>query len=306
LPASALIDSGVSFSDPDSTNFGGGSLRISNPNSNNVDRIGIRQTSNITLSSGTLSGGNYSAGAGANVLFGGTVIGSITTSNQNFLLISLNAEATPARVTELLQAATFRNTGDLPGTSRVLTFQVTDNASGTSATVTKTVTVVSTNDAPRMSATLTPALALNRTASDGSAPLAGSPTSFVDPFDTTNNVPTTMSGCTLTLSSPNSSANYEMTVLGGGNNITVEGSTILHSGTAFGTFSGGTGSTALVITFNSDANATRINALLRQLRIRALTGSANGSMTLTLDEAMEGATSVAKSVTLTRAVTVSG
>ena len=305
LPASALIDSGVSISDPDSTNFGGGTLRISNSNSNNADRIGIRQTSNITLSSGTLSSGNYNAVAGANVLFGGTVIGSITTSNQNLLLISLNAEATPARVTELLQAVTFRNTGDLPGTSRVVTFQVTDNASGTSAAVTKTVTVVSTNDAPRMTGTTT-SLGLVRNAAAGTAPIGTSPTSFVDPFDTTNNVPTNMSGGTLTLSGPNSSANYEMTVLGGGNNITVEGSTILHSGTAFGTFSGGTGSTALVITFNSEANATRISALQRQLRIRALTGSANGSLTLTLDEAMEGATSVAKSVTLTRAVTVSG
>jgi hypothetical protein len=61
-----------------------------------------------------------------------------------------------------------------------------------------------------------------------------------------------------------------------------------------------------VITFNAEANATRINALLRQLRIRALTGSLNGSLTVTLDEAMEGSTTVAKSVTLTRTVTVSG
>jgi hypothetical protein len=309
LPASALVDSGVTVSDPDSANFSGGSLRVSNPNSNNADRFGIRQTANITLSSGTLSGGNYSATNGANVLFDGTVIGTIATSNASTLQITLNAEATPARVSALMQAVTFRNTGDLPGTSREATFQVTDNASATinSTTptpVTKTITIVSTNDAPRMTGTTT-SLALVRNAASGTAPIGTSPSAFVDPFDTLNNVPTTMNGGTLTLAGPNSSANYSLTVDGTANNITVSGSTILHSGTAIATFSGGSGS-SLVITFNAEANATRINALLRQLRIRALTGSLGGSMTLTLDEAMEGSTTVAKSVTLTRTVTVSG
>jgi len=308
LPVSALVDSGVTVSDPDSTNFSGGSIRVSNPNNNNADRFGIRQTTNISLSSGTLSGGNYNAAVNANVLFGGIVIGTIATSNASALQINFTAEATVERVSELMQAITFRNTGDLPGTSRVVTFQVADNFVITNATnptpVTKTITIVSTNDAPRMTGTTT-SLALVRNAASGTAPIGTSPSAFVDPFDTLNNIPTTMNGGTLTLAGPNLSVGYALTVDGTSNNITVAGSTISHSGTAFATFSGGSGS-SLVIVFNAEANATRINALLRQLRIRALTGSNNGNLTVTLDEAMEGSTSVAKSVTLTRAVTVSG
>ena len=118
-----------------------------------------------------------------------------------------------------------------------------------------------------------------------------------------------MNGGTLTVSmkqSGVSSANVQLSVLAGSNSITLSGTSIIHTSggvqTTFATItstnpvSGGD----LTISFNANANATRITALLKQLRVRALAGASTGShvLTVTLTEPDADTVSITRNATV--------
>ena len=97
------------------------------------------------------------------------------------------------------------------------------------------------------------------------------------------------------------STNVQLSVLAGSNSITLSGNNIIHT-------SGGVATTAsanpasgvdLVISFN--ANATRITALLEQLRVRAVAGASTGAHVLTvrLTESDADAVSITRNFTVT-------
>jgi hypothetical protein len=129
----------------------------------------------------------------------------------------------------------------------------------------------------------------------------------VDPF--AGGVPSDMNGGTLTVSmkqSGSSSANVQLNVLAGSNGITLSGNNVIHTSggvaTTFATItstnpvSGGD----LTISFNANANATRITALLRQLRVRALAGASTGAhvLTVTLTEPDADTVSITRNATV--------
>jgi hypothetical protein len=291
LPVAELIDNGVSISDPDNpASFDGGNVTatIVSGGIATSDRFGIRQIGGITVSGADAGVESVNAVATATVSHDGVVFGTISLPS-NAVRITFNSEATLERVQALARALTVRNTSDLPGGNRSLRVQVTDNASGTSAFVTKTVTVVSTNDIPRITGAANTSLNLPRTATSATNALGGSVASFVDSF--ANDAPSDMNGGTLTASMKkdgSSSANVQVSIFAPGTGITLSGNDIIHTSggvaTTFGTItsanpvSGGD----LTIAFNANANATRITALLKQLRVRAVSGATTGSHVLTV------------------------
>jgi hypothetical protein len=211
------------------------------------------------------------------------------------------------RVEALARALTVRNTSDLPGGNRLLRVQVTDNASGTSAFVTKTVTVVSTNDIPRIAGAATASQTIARTATQATNALGGGVTSFVDSF--ANGTPSDMNGGTLTASMKrdgNSSANVQLSIIAG-TGITLSGNDIIHTSggvaTTFATITSANpvSGVDLVISFNANANATRITALLKQLRVRAVAGASTGAhvLTVTLTESDADTVSITRNFTVT-------
>ncbi|WP_280114142.1 tandem-95 repeat protein [Hoeflea sp. BAL378] len=138
--APQIIDANVVFADVDSANLAGGTLTVSGFIAGQ-DTIGIRNqgagAGNITLS-------------GANVLYGGTVIGTFAGgSGANSLVVTFNANATPGAVDALIQNLTYANSSDTPTASRTLTITVTDGDGGTvSATSVVNVTAESDNATP--------------------------------------------------------------------------------------------------------------------------------------------------------------
>ena len=265
-----VIDTGVTVVDPDlPTSFSGGNLTVSTvANGNSNDRYGIASLGGIT--------GSATGGAGSTVSYNGTAIGSISTSISSQLIVALNANASVEATQALARAITFRNISDLTGAAtRTIRFTVRDGEPGvTSTAVNKTLNVVATNDGPRLTGFVTPTSATR----GGSAVAFSVSSVFVDPV--IGGVPGTMNGSTLSVAVGGNTSGLTVSVLTGGNSITVSGSTISHQGTAFATITSSSAGN-LLITFNANANATRITALIKQLRLQAAAGATVGARTVT-------------------------
>ena len=152
-PAVLLDDSSApevaaTVTDPDHANFNGGSVTVS-ITVNEVaaeDVLGISTAGTVTLSSGT--------SVGSIVSVGGSAIGTITANGAggNDLVIALDTvNATPGRVTTLVQALTYANTNTVsPATAaRTVAVTVADGGGGSdSETVTVNVTDAPENAVP--------------------------------------------------------------------------------------------------------------------------------------------------------------
>ena len=202
---------------------------------------------------------------GANVTFGGTIIGTFTGgAGTSALVITLNASATPARVQALLRNVTYRSLSENPSTlARTVRVKLTDGDGGTSNLPTKTINVTAVNDAPVIGAFDTP---ITYTA-NGAAVALDTNATVTDPdsanFDTG----------TLTI---NLTANAQTTDLLEIRNqgiaagqIGVSGSNVTFAGTIIGTFTGGTNLTPLVVTLNANATPTAVRNLLRNITFRS-------------------------------------
>ena len=111
-----LLDSDVSFTDAEG-NFDGGSLTVSGLLAE--DRIAVR---NEGVGAGQIGV------SGANITYGGTVIGTLAGGAGSTLIVTLNAAATSAAVDALIQNLTYANVSDTPTADRTLTINVTDAA----------------------------------------------------------------------------------------------------------------------------------------------------------------------------------
>ncbi|MBC3873662.1 Ig-like domain-containing protein [Undibacterium flavidum] len=105
-----LIDQGTlaSVSDTDNANFNGGTLTIALASGRaSGDVLSILSGAGVTLSNGT--------NVASNISVGGQIIGTIANngngSGSDSLILNLTAQATPARVSSLLQNITFDATG---------------------------------------------------------------------------------------------------------------------------------------------------------------------------------------------------
>jgi hypothetical protein len=124
LEQSSLIDSTATVIDADSANFGGGNLKVEFTSvSSAKDALGIRDAG---------SGAGQIGVSGSNVTYGGTSIGTFTGgSNAAPLIVSLNANATPAAAQALARSITFSTTATDPETLvRYVRFTLVDGPGG--------------------------------------------------------------------------------------------------------------------------------------------------------------------------------
>ncbi|WP_407519371.1 cadherin-like domain-containing protein [Methylobacterium oryzisoli] len=140
------LDAGLdaTVSDDNAPNFGGGTLTAQ------ITANGIPSEDVLGFGGGVALSNGTQVGSGVSV--DGVVVGTIakTGSGGDPLVVSLDADATPARVQTLVRSLVYRNTNAAdPGTApRSVAVTVGDGVGGTSTAATVTVTVAAVDDAP--------------------------------------------------------------------------------------------------------------------------------------------------------------
>jgi hypothetical protein len=134
-PAQAIAPD-AQLSDSDSANFDGGTLTVAySANGAATDRLTILDVGGITVSAGEVS-------------YNGVVIGTLAGgTNGTSLVVTFDADATPAAAQALVRAIAYHSSSNAPGTAKTLTFTVTDGDGG-SAQASAAVNITETNDAP--------------------------------------------------------------------------------------------------------------------------------------------------------------
>lgn len=132
----------ISVTDSDSDNFDGGQLRVSIQSNNDAAK------DVLSLADAGTGAGQIGI-SGASVTFGGIVIGTVAGgSGANDLVITLNANATPAATEALIRAVQFSNTDANPAApARSIGFTLLDGDGGVSQTASVDV-VIPTNTQP--------------------------------------------------------------------------------------------------------------------------------------------------------------
>jgi pimeloyl-ACP methyl ester carboxylesterase len=255
--APVIIDSAVTLTDSDTTSFAGFTLQAAiTANATPADKLGIRHQGN---------GLNQIGFDGVNVRFQGTIIGTATGGDGiNPLVIILNAAANQAALRNLVQNLTFANVSNAPSIApRTITLTVTDAASYQNLPVSKTVTVMAKNDAPVLGLF------------DGSVSYAvGTPVLIDEDATVADADLMDFAGGKLTLQLSNNVQSTDRLQIRnsgtGPGQIGVSGNVVTFGGVAIGTFTGGSGLTALAITFNANANQAAVEALLQSIEFNSL------------------------------------
>jgi streptogramin lyase len=251
--APVLIDTSISVSDSDTSNFGGFVLTASlGASGHSSDRLSIRNQG---------TGSNQIAFNGTSIRFQGTLIGTASGGDGvNPLVITLNSAATQTALRNLIQNLTFANTSDAPPTNaRTVTLLVTDAGGALNTPISKTVTVSLLNDAPVIGEF-----------GGGTTYTRGGPAVLVDENATVTDVDgLDFSTGRLTVQLTNNAQSTDRlrirntgTAAG---EIGVSGSNVTYGGVVIGTFVGGSGTTALVVTLNANAHEEAVEALLRNI-----------------------------------------
>jgi len=144
----------------------------------------------------------------------------------------------------------FSNTSDSPGTAlRSVNWTVSDPA-GPSATVSTLLGMIAINDAPVVSASSNSSNPVATFTENGSMVIVDSQFSFSDADNST------FSGGQLRIRNVLNGTSSDLLQIVPNADVTVSGNTVSYQGTAIGTFTGGTGTTPLVVTFNSISATT--------------------------------------------------
>ena len=119
------VGANATATDPDSSNFSGGTLRVS-ISLNNDGAHDVLAIQNVGTGAGQIGV------SGANVSYAGTTIGTFAGgTGANDLVVTLNADATPTATSALLKAIQFSNDQASPTlNSRSITFTLSDGAAG--------------------------------------------------------------------------------------------------------------------------------------------------------------------------------
>ncbi len=267
-----LMSAGATLSDIDSPNFDGGIISVALSTIDSGDRLAV-------LNEGT-DPGQVSV-SGTDVLVGGVIVGSITSSpTATTLQIALNASADAASVQAVLRKVTFEVLGDAPATApRTAAISVTDGDGGTSTSGTLTINVSAINDAPVLQLNGTPT-----TYTENASPVAVAPAAtLVDPEGN-------FTGGTITISiTANASADDRLQVASQGfaiGQISVANNFLLFSTATgpvnVGSISGGEGLSPLVITLNNNATSAAIEAIVRAVTFQVV-GDTPSSLQRTVD-----------------------
>ena len=141
--SATVIDATATLSDPDSADLDTGILTVDfSSNGTANDRLSIRNQG---------AGAGQIGVSGSSVTYEGAVIGSFAggTNGSTPLVVSLNANSSPAAAQALLRNITYQNVSESPSTaSRTVRFVLTDENAGTSNTATQTINVTAVNDVP--------------------------------------------------------------------------------------------------------------------------------------------------------------
>ena len=243
----------ATVADPDSQNFENGKLTVKYASGGQgTDRLTILNQGNLAGQIG-VSGNELRYG---NVLIG-TFTGGVGTTQ---LVVTFNGSATRLAVQALLRRIAYSNASDNPGsTPRVLSFQLTDGDGGTSAAVVKTVNVTPVNDAP----------VIGNFGSDVSYAENGAPKQLMGSATVADPDSVNFENGKLTVKYTSGGQSTDrLTILNQGNlagQIGVSGNELRYGNVLIGTFTGGVGTTPLVVTFNSNASRLAVQALLRRI-----------------------------------------
>ncbi len=251
-----LIAPAGTVTDPDSSvpgyqDFGGGQLSVTiTAGADANDRLTI-------VHQGTAAG--QIGVSGSNVTFGGTVIGSFTGGLGSIpLAIAFNDKSSAASAQALLRAIAFTTLGDDPSTvPRNVRITLVDGDGGTSNMPTTSITVTAVNDRPVITG-----FGSAITYTEDSPPIAiAAATAVITDVDSAN-----FAGGTLTAKmSVGARAEDRLSIRNTTTLTTNVSSQLLLSGTVIGTFTGGTGTTPLVITFNAQSSPAAASVVLQNI-----------------------------------------
>ncbi|WP_175517652.1 ELWxxDGT repeat protein [Planctomicrobium piriforme] len=259
--SSVTVLPAATVTDPDSPNFAGGKVTISlTSNADDRDLLAFANQGNAAGQIGV---------SGATLKYGGVAFGSFTGGVGTApLVVTFNGNAKPANVQALLRRLVFSTKGDAPATlTRSIRLTLEDGDGGTTTTATRAIQVIAVNDPPVIGA-------FNGTVAYAS----GTTAKQIDPDATIQDVDSpNFAGGTLTVTLQGTSLGSDrLSILGQGTGtgkISLLGSAVQYEGFAIGGWTGGTGGTPLVITFNGNATTTAVQALLRRLAFDSTTAA---------------------------------
>ena len=148
-----LIDTGGNalLSNHSVSGYNGGNLTIAIGTPSTSEYLSIKTSANVVLSNGMV--------AGSTVSIGGTNIGLIAAGKDgqtgNDLIITLNANATDALLSTLLQNITYSNNSEVALGSRSVSITAQNDLTSTSSVSTVTIDTFVVNDPPALSITST-------------------------------------------------------------------------------------------------------------------------------------------------------
>lgn len=249
--APLVLAGGATFSGGEVPTFDNKALVVADIGANAGDRLTVLHQGNAAGQVGV---------SGANVRYGGVLIGTTSGgSGSTSLKVTFNADATAEAIQAVVRRVAFSSVSENPPTNaRTIRFVVQDCTGFSSNTADKTVKVVRVNDPPVIGSF---GSALTYTEDTAAIGVAGTATvSDVDSFN--------FDGGKLWIKiSANAESSDRLSIrsLGG---VSTSSNDIFLGGDVIGTFTGGSGSTALVITFNSLANAADVQAVLRAVAFK--------------------------------------
>ncbi|PMZ94070.1 MULTISPECIES: Ig-like domain-containing protein [unclassified Pseudomonas] len=297
--APPLVDLDTSTGGNDSTvNFAGSPVVIV-PNINISQSDGDTQVSGATLTlGGVLDGGSETLSLSAGQIATAASYG-ITISGSGSAVLSLSGVATLAQYRAVLAAVTYGNAaGAYTSGTRSVTVSINDDMGSTTRTA--SVVVQPLNAAP----------VIGNLNGDSQTFIQGSGAVLLDSGSnatvTDSDSADFASGNLTVAVSANGVAGEDLLGIrnqgNGAGQIGVSGSTVSYGGVAIGTYTGGTGGANLVLTFNGNATAAAVQAVVRNLtydnsNAANSIGQATRTLSVTVNDG-DGATSSAASVTV--------
>ena len=257
-----VITSTATVSDADSANFGSGVMTVAWPVTGFADdRLEIRDQGTGVGEIGV---------SGANVTFGGTTIGTFTGgSGTTSLVVTFNANATPEAAQALLRNITYRSVSERLGTfDRTLRFLLSDGDGGAADPAIREIAITGVNDDPTIASIEGAALAYT----EGDPETLITATGAVTDVDETDFDTGTLTADFSAGGQPEDRLEIRNQGTGPGQ-IGVSGSNVTYAGSTIGTFTGGTGTAPLVITFDTGAASIETQAVLRNITYRDVAGA---------------------------------
>ncbi len=288
------VGANITVTDPDSANFGGGTLTIGIEGYQAGDSLSFDMSGGVSADSTVITvNGTPIPLDGSNVSVNGTIVGTVTRdSSAGGLTVNLTDAATPALVQQLANAVTFESFGDaVQSGQRTIQFALDDGDGGTSETREVTVDVTGVNDAPELSA---PTAAPVTYTENGDAVAVGASITVTDP----DSAEFEDGALTIGIGGYQAGDALGFDTSGG---VSVDGSNVSVNGTLVGTFTRDGSTGGLTVNLTDAATPALVQELARAVTFETAGDAVqNGQRTIqfALDDG-DGGTSETREVTVT-------